>query len=685
MSLVPGTRLGPYEITGQIGAGGMGEVYRATDPNLGRQVAIKVLPDAIAHDPERVARFEREARTLATLNHPNIAIVHGFEKGDGLRALVMELVEGPTLADRIAQGPIRLDEALPIAKQIAEALEAAHEQGIIHRDLKPANVKVRPDGIVKVLDFGLAKAMEPTSAIPPNVSQSSTVTTPAMTQAGVILGTAAYMAPEQARGRAVDKRTDIWAFGCVLYEMLTGRPAFAGETKPDTLAGVLVHEADWRRLPASTPAVIRRLLGRCLEKDAKRRLRDIGDARIELEDALAPGMNEPPVVEREADPRGRWRWAVTAAILVATTAVGLWAWMNHRSGGDTRPAVTRLTVTLPPDQELDIGSEEMPIAISPDGRRLAYVAYSAGRRQLFLRNLDAFEARLIAGTEGAQYPFFSPDGRAVAFFADGKLKRVSLEGGSPVTVCDAPVIGRGGAWSADGTIVFDPGVSGLMQVPAAGGRPERLTSQDPQMDARNLEWPQFLPGDRALLATIGRNAESTLAVLSLDEGTWQQLGQGFQPQYVPSGHLLFHSPLVREGELHIVPFDLTRLTTAGTPTAVLDGVFRSQGGGGAYFAAAKNGTLVFVRGGHARRLVRVDWNGRRVPLLDERRGFRMPRVSPDGQQVAVTIDPRPSQILDLRPRAAVGHSPDHHGTQLEFNLDAGRYPRCVGRRRSRRP
>ena len=376
----------------------------------------------------------------------------------------------------------------------------------------------------------------------------------------------------------------------------------------------------------------------------KRRLRDIGDARIELEDALAPGVDQPPVVEREADRRRRWRWAVTAATLVAITAVGLWAWMTQRSGGDTRPAVTRLTVTLPADQELDIGSQAMPLAISPDGRRLAYVADSAGRRQLFLRDLDAFEARQIAGTEGAQYPFFSPDGRAVAFFADGKLKRVSIEGGSPVTVCDAPVIGLGGAWSADGTIVFDPGVSGLMQVPAAGGRPERLTSQDPQMDARDLNWPQFLPGDRALLATIGGNAAATLGVLSLDRRTWQQFARGFQAQYVPSGHLLFHSPPVREGELHIVPFDLTRLETAGAPGAVLDGVFRSNGGGGAYFAAAPGGTLVFARGGHARRLVRVDRNGRRAPLLDERRGFRMPRLSPDGGHVAVTIDPRPSQI-----------------------------------------
>ena len=639
MALPVGHRLGPYELISALGAGGMGEVYRARDTRLRRDVALKILPAHVSRDTGRLARLEREARVLATLNHPHIAAIYGLEDANGTRALVLELVEGPTLAERLRGGAISIREALTMACQIAEALDAAHEKGIVHRDLKPDNIKMTSDGTVKVLDFGIAKVQLPESG----VAEAATVTDVG-TESGAVLGTVAYMSPEQARGQAVDKRTDIWAFGCVLYEMLTARPAFAGQKKSDTFARVLEREADWSRLPASTPAVIRRLLGRCLEKDAKRRLRDIGDARIDLEGALAPGVDQPPVVEREAERRRRWRWAVTSAILVATTAVGLWTWMNHRSGGDTRLAVTRLTVTLPPDQELDIRSQAMPLAISPDGRRLAYVADSAGRRQLFLRDLDAFEARLIAGTEGAQYPFFSPDGRALAFFADGKLKRVSLEGGSPVTVCDAPVIGRGGAWSADGTIVFDPGLSGLMQVSAAGGRPERLTSRDPQIDASNLEWPQFLPGDRALLATVGRDAASTLAVLSLDEGTWRQLGQGFQPQYIPSGHVLFHSPLVREGELHIVPFDLTRLVTAGAPVAVLDGVFRSNNAGGAYFAAAPGGTLVFARGGHARRLVRVDRNGRRAPLLDERRGFRLPRLSPDGRHLAVTIDPRPSQI-----------------------------------------
>jgi Tol biopolymer transport system component len=627
----------------------MGEVYRAKDSNLGRDVAIKVLPDTFAQDPERLARFEREARVLASLNHPHIAAIYAIEEANGVRALVLELVEGPTLADRLSQGTVPVDEALAIARQIADALEAAHERGIVHRDLKPANIKLTPDGAVKVLDFGLAKAFDTSG----HRSQSPTVTG---TRAGVILGSPAYMSPEQARGQTVDRRTDIWAFGCVLHEMLTGRTAFAGDTVSDTIARVLEREPDWTRLPKRTPAAVRRLLRRCLEKDPRQRLRDVGDARLDLDEVVASGS------ETGVGPtlRDRLPWMLTAVAIGAASVLGVLVWWLSTRVPDTAAPVTRTTVTLPANHELDTRGRAAPLALSPDGRRLAYVARNAGRIQLYVRDLDAFEAHPIAGTDGAHYPFFSPDGQSVAFFTEGRLKRVSIRGGSPITVCDVPVVGRGGTWGADGTIVFDPGDSGLMRVSASGGIAERVTSRDPEMDARDLSWPQFLPNGRSLLATAGGD---TLVALSLDTATWQRLGRGHQAQYVPSGHLVFHAPSVREGELQAVRFDVEPLATRGEPVSVLDGVFRSEAGGGAYFAFAASGTLVFAPGGHARTLVRVDRTGRRMPLFEDRRGFRFPKVSPDGRQVAVTIDPRPSQIwiYDLarrtgRPVARDGHN-----------------------------
>ncbi|HUP21043.1 MAG TPA: adenylate/guanylate cyclase domain-containing protein, partial [Gemmatimonadota bacterium] len=387
---------------------------------------------------------------------------------------------------------------------------------------------------------------------------------------------------------------------------------------------------------------------------------DIGGVRVELDQALATSA---PVVERDAIWQRRLLWALASVGLVAVSAVGVWIWMIRGSGGDTPPSVTRTTVTLPANQQLDTQARAMPLALSPDGQRLVYVAHSAGHAELHLRNLDAFEAKPMGGTEGARYPFFSPDGQWVAFFADDKLKRVPIQGGSPVTVCNASVVGRGGTWGPDGTIVFDSGISGLMRVAADGGIPEPVVSQDAEMDARNLPWPQFLPHGRALLATAIIEGNATLVVLSLDTGTWRQLGRGSQAQYVPPGHLVFHSPGVKEGELQAVRFDVERLAIRGEPVSVLDGVFRSENGGGAYFAVAKSGALVFAGGGHARTLVRVDRNGRRAPLLDDRRGFRYPRVSPDGRRVAVTIDPRPSQIwiYDLErgsglPLATDGHN-----------------------------
>ena len=675
MSLTPRTRLGPYEILAEIGSGGMGEVYRARDRKLGREVAVKVLPRTFADHPERVARFEREARVLAALNHPHIAAIYGFEEADGVRALILELVEGPTLADRLRTGAMSSGEALPVAREIAEALEAAHEKGIVHRDLKPANIKLTPDGAVKVLDFGLAKMRD--TAIGEDASEAATVTA-AGTRAGAVLGTAAYMSPEQARGQSVDKRTDLWAFGCVLYEMLTGRAAFLGATVSDTIAAILEREPDWTRLPESTPAGVRRLLRRCLSKDAKQRFRDIGDVRIEIEETLAPGVDTAPGAERRATSRPGLRWAPATAVVVAAMGIGVLLWRLNARAVDTALLVTRTMVTLPADQVLDTRDRAAPLALSPDGRRLAYVAYSAGHTQLYLRDLDSFEARPMSGTDGAQYPFFSPDGQWVAFFAEGKLKRVSIHSGSPVTVCEAPVIGRGGTWGPDGSIVFDPGDSGLMRVVATGGNPEPVTSQDPVMDAHNLSWPHFLPNGRALLATVSREQNDvvvlSVVVLSLDTNTWRELVHGVQGQYVSSGHLVFHAPSVREGELQAVAFDATRLAIHGEPVSALDGVFRSQEGGGAYFAVAESGILVFAPGGHARTLVRVDRNGRRTPLLDVRRGFRFPSVSPDGRHVAVTIDPRPSQIwiYDIARQSGIPLATDGHNILARWTPDSRR-------------
>jgi serine/threonine protein kinase len=409
VALTPGTHLGPYEILSALGAGGMGQVYRAHDTKLNRDVALKVLSDLFASDPDRLARFTREAQTLASLNHPNIAHIHGLEESNGVRALVMELVEGEDLSQRIARGALPLDDALPIARQIAEALEAAHEQGIIHRDLKPANVKVRSDGMVKVLDFGLAKAMESAGAASPNVSQSPTITTPAMTQAGMILGTAAYMSPEQARGRAVDKRSDVWAFGCVLYEMFTGKRAFSGEDVSETLAAVLRGEPDWTALPRETPAPIRRLLRRCLTKDAKGRIGDASIARIEIDEVENGPHIDGEVVQNTSRHRERIAWVSALALVTLMAAAGALVWLHAFAP----------SVPLPPEMRLEILTPSTPdpisFAISPDGRRLVFAASGDGQPRLWLRPLEAVIAQPLAGTEGAAYPFWSPDVRRSGF------------------------------------------------------------------------------------------------------------------------------------------------------------------------------------------------------------------------------------------------------------------------------
>ncbi len=441
MTLTPGTRLGPYEVTAQIGVGGMGEVYRATDTNLKRAVAIKVLPASVAADVERLARFQREAEVLASLNHPHIAAIYGLERSGGITALVMELVEGPTLSHRIAQGPIPVDEALPLAKQIAEALEAAHEQGIIHRDLKPANIKVRPDGTVKVLDFGLAKAMEPAGAGPLSASMSPTITTPALvTGTGMILGTAAYMSPEQARGKAVDKRTDIWAFGAVLFEMLTAKRAFEAEDVSMTLSMVLQREPDFDALPAALPARVGPVLRVCLRKDQRQRAGDIHDIRLALEGAFETAG--PHTMAAVVSPDVQWTRTTAlrlagAAAVVASVAVGGVVWMLSRPTPRAVSPIARLAITLPDNQRFS-DLENPALAVSPEGTLVAYAAQSGGRQQLHVRAVDGIESKALAGTDDATNPFFSPDGQWIGFFAQGKLKKVSVAAGTTQTLCDAP-------------------------------------------------------------------------------------------------------------------------------------------------------------------------------------------------------------------------------------------------------
>ena len=494
LALTPGIRLGVYEVIASIGEGGMGQVFRARDTKLDRDVAIKALPTAFAHDADRLARFEREAKTLASLNHPNIAAIYGLEESGGMAALVMELVEGDDLSQRIARGAIPLDEALPIAKQIAEALEAAHEQGIIHRDLKPANIKVRPDGTVKVLDFGLAKAMEPGATIAPSVSQSPTMATPAMTQAGMILGTAAYMSPEQARGKSVDKRADIWAFGVVLYEMLTGARLFAADSVPETLGLIFSHEPDLALLPAATPARVRTLIARCLVKDPRRRLRDTGDARLDLADAQSATPENDPLPGVAPKKRERLAWALAMLMALVAGVLGVRA---------LRPAPvapeTHLTITTPP-------TRDATLAISPDGLKVVFVARSAGQSQLWLRLLDSPTARPLVGTEGASFPFWSPNSRSIGFFAHDILKRMNLDDGSIQALMSAARV-----WGARGTTTAHDRVDEPRHrdspVPAGGGESTAVTRFDsPQQ--RSHSSPQFLPDQRHFLFFVTGSSEA---------------------------------------------------------------------------------------------------------------------------------------------------------------------------------
>ena len=643
MRLSPGARLGPYEIVAPIGVGGMGEVYRARDTQLGRDVALKVLPDLFATDADRLARFEREARVLASLNHPNIAAIHGLEdsKSPAVRALVLELVEGPTLADHIARGPIPVDEALTIARQIAEALRAAHERGIVHRDLKPLNIKLRPDGTVKVLDFGLAKAMAGDSD---DASASPTITD-AGTRAGQIIGTAAYMSPEQARGRGVDKQTDIWAFGCVLFEMLTGRSAFGEDSVSETLSAVLVREPDWSALPSMIPEHVRVLVHRCLEKDRTRRIGDISTALFLMNE---PAFGAPVTSVAPASGGVRrtpaWRWAVGGVAALGLVAAGIGVGTRFAP----RSAPNRLTrLTIAPSGPAALSLRDRSLAISPDGSRLVYIGNNA--TWLFVRPLDSLDAVPLAEAVQIRGFCITPDGQAVVFVDQYTLKKVPLAGGAVETL---RTFGGGNiqgmACGPDGSLMLtsDANATGLLQLGAADTEPRVLTRPSREQGEADHLWPSFLPGGQAVLFTIVRAGgpdNAQVAVLDLRTGARKVLLQGgSDARYVPTGHLVYSAT----GFLHAIPFDLSRLEVTGPSVRILPETVPTTLGSSAFDVAA-DGTLVYVRGGApsaARTLVWVDRRGVEQPLPAPPRVYQYPRLSPDGTRVAVDVRDQENDI-----------------------------------------
>jgi Tol biopolymer transport system component len=675
MPLSTGSKLGPYEVTGRLGEGGMGEVWRATDSRLDRAVAIKVLPTAFTADRERLARFEREAKLLAQLHHPNIASIFGLEDCDGVRALVMELVEGPTLAERLSLGPLSLDESLSIARQIAEALEEAHAKGIVHRDLKPQNVKAPVDRTVKVLDFGLAKAnAAPGSASAfdfgdsPAIMNSPTMSVMPGTQLGVILGTAAYMSPEQARGGSVDKRADVWAFGVVLFEMLSGRRLFAADTVSDTLAGVLKTEIDFSALPAATPPALRQLLRRCLERHPRSRLHDIADARIVIDDLIAGRPVEdtltPDRIPARRSRRGIVAWAAALVVVGVASALG---GMRARRPVTTPPEPLRLSIALAPDQELLNGANGN-LAFSPDGGSLVFAGRMNGRQHLFRRDLIGRETIPIPGTDGGDSIFFSPDGRWIGFVSGGQLMKVAFEGGRPFRLAQQQGVG-GSAWLRDGTIVFAPVYSdGLFRVSAEGGTATRLTTPDRSTGELGHWWPDPLPGERFIVFTAFRTPvdESRLGVLDLTTRNvrWVVDG-GFFGRYVSSGHLLY----TRGQRLYAVPFDAATATVQGAAVAVLDDLLVSQTNGFGTFAVSSRGMLAYVTeslGNPLRELVWLDRGGRPSPAAGERRRFQSVSLSPDDRQAALTIqsESRDLWIMSLE-RSTLSRLTSGGGTEFD--------------------
>jgi Tol biopolymer transport system component len=653
--VAPGTVFASrYEILESIGAGGMGEVYRALDKNLSRQVAIKILPAAFAEDKERMARFEREAKLLAVLNHPNIAAIHGLEESGGRRFLVLELAEGETLQARLNRGALPVEEALETCRQVAEGLEAAHEKGIVHRDLKPGNIVLTPEGKVKILDFGLAKVYggETTSV---DIEKSPTITAQ-MTEPGVILGTAAYMSPEQIRSRPVDKKTDVWSFGCVLYEFLTGTRAFHGETVSDTLAQILKGEPDWRRLPPETPGRIRILLRHCLEKDAGKRFRDIGDAAIEVSDALG----EPSGVETAPARRQIRSWMWATLIGGPLLAIVLTTLVTSRFRPAAVSSIGRFMMKVEPGLGLEgirVSARghisRNALAISRDGRFIVYSASpkNAGSQtgsQIYLRRIDQLEATPIKGSEGGIAPFLSPDDRWVGFWdqSDRKLKRVSVDGGVPAVLCDTGDGIFGAEWESDNTIIFGFGTdSRLLRVSGDGGKPEVLTAPDAANGEYAHRLPHCLPGRTGLLFTImgdGFDLSPRLALLDFKTRKWRVLMENAADgRYLPTGHLVF----LRGGTLMAIGFDLARLEIRGQPMPTISNVMQSVNATDVYWNAAAgqlaisdSGCLAYVPGGmvpdRATSLVRVDMKGDVQPIMDSSGPFVTPRVSPDGQLIA---------------------------------------------------
>jgi serine/threonine protein kinase/Tol biopolymer transport system component len=633
MALMKGTCIGPYEVQGTLGEGGMGQVYRARDPRLGRDVALKILPEHFINDTDRVARFQREARVLASLNHPNIGIIYDLHKSDGVTALVLELVEGPTLAERIGQGPMQLDDALAVASQIAEALEAAHDQGIIHRDLKPANVKIRMDGTVKVLDFGLAKPADPSIPVG-TLSESPTGTSPAMTQAGIILGTAAYMSPEQARGKATDRRSDVWAFGCVLYEMLTGTRAFAGDDVTDVLAALIRAEPDWKKLPSETPASIQKLLRRCLAKDRKKRLPDIGAARLDIQEALIePG----PDVTPSGVTRRRWlngaavAWIAATISLVAALGIAIYFWPPPK---DTR--VIRTSILPPDGMTFTSASPARRFALSPDGRRLAFVGSTNGRQQLWIRSMDSLETQILVGTDGAQAPFWSPDSKYVGFSAAGKTKTIAALGG-PVTTLASADGSAGGSWGP-GLILFRPSSArGLYQIGVAGGTPIPVTAVDPKISdvVEGGHWqPFFLPDGKHFLYHVTAG-DGAVYVGSLDSAEKSRLViQGGSNAQYASGHILF----MRDSTLMAQPFNPDRLVLEGEAHPVAENVqIGGTTGRTGAFSVSASGLLVYQTG-LAEAGYHVVWftrDGKPTDNINQSGDNRIPRLSPDEKQLVV--------------------------------------------------
>ena len=652
MPLSAGDKLGHYEVLALLGKGGMGEVYRARDTRLKRDVALKVLPAAFSSDANRLARFQQEAELLASLDHPNIGHIYGIVQVERGWALVLALIEGRTLADHIAKGPLPPDEAIAYSKQIVDALEYAHERGVIHRDLKPANIKVTPDGVVKVLDFGLAKALDQRVEASLDPENSPTLTMEA-TQAGAVMGTAAYMSPEQAVGKSADRRADIFSFGVVLFEMLTGKRAFRRKSAGDTLAAVVKDAPDWSALPAGTPTHVRKLLERTLEIDRKQRLQAIGEARIALENppAIDPGNSRLKAGETAPARSGRLPWAVAGALALALIVAGVLLDIA------TRPApplpLIRLNAEIAPDTPLarvepigGIGGNML--ALSPDGARLALTLRGAdGRVRLYSRLLNQSQVTRLAGTENAYSPFFSPAGDWIGFFADGKLKKIAVEGGAAVTLCDAPT-GIGGSWGDDGNIIAALSPIGVLsRVPSAGGTPVPVTKLN--SGEVTHRWPQVLPGSQAVLFTSGTRTgagydDANIDVMSLKTGERKTIQRGgFSARYLAdatgsngTGHLFY----LRQTTLFAVPFDPRHLASTGTPAPILEDVSSTAAAGGD-FAFAQNGTLIYVSGKVSRAEWSISWvdsSGKTPPLYAPPGQYANPRFSPDGKRLAFSLN-----------------------------------------------